>query len=93
MQDIICQNCGSVNDYYVKEAGPHKSAYCNGCDRYIKHLPQNNPISVLPFGMYKGREIKTMIADREIQWLNWILQKPDIKQNLKTAIEDHLKRV
>ncbi len=40
MEDVICRNCGSINDYRTTQAGPHIKATCNGCDKYIKFLPQ-----------------------------------------------------
>lgn len=88
--DITCQRCGNVNDYTVKQAGPHQSAYCNGCGNYIKHLPQNNPIETLPFGKYKGRAIKSLTSDEDIRYLQWLANMPDIKERLKSAILAHI---
>lgn len=90
MPDITCQRCGLVNDYYTKPSGPHTSAYCNGCDSYIKHLPQNNEIKIVPFGKYKGREIGTMLSSEEVRYLKWFVQMPDLRDNVKTAINKHL---
>jgi len=90
MQDIICQRCGNVNDYTVKKSGPHDSAYCNGCDNYIKHLPQNNEIKIVPFGKYKGREISSMLDGEEIRYLQWFADMPDLRENVKKAIHKHL---
>lgn len=87
---IICQNCGNVDDYSVKQAGPHQSAYCNECDAFIKHLPQNNPVSVMPFGKYKGRELKSLKDDEEVRYLQWFIQMPDLKPRIKEAIQSHL---
>lgn len=42
MEDVICRNCGSINDYRTSNAGPHVKATCNGCDKYIKFLSQTN---------------------------------------------------
>lgn len=36
--DIICQRCGSINDYKTEVAGPHLKAICNGCNIYIKFI-------------------------------------------------------
>jgi len=88
--DITCQRCGLVDDYYVKESGPHKSAYCNGCDNYIKHLPQNNEIKIVPFGKYKGREISSMCSNEELRYLQWFVEMPDLRDNVKTAINKYL---
>lgn len=45
----------------------------------------------MPFGQYKGREIKTLIADAEVRYLQWLVEKPDMKPKLKSAIQEHLK--
>jgi len=37
-ETIICQRCGSIDDYYTVHSGPHLKAICNGCDRYIKFI-------------------------------------------------------
>lgn len=90
MEDITCQRCGLANDYEIKQAGPHQSAYCNGCGNYIKHLPQNKPVEIIPFGKYKGRELKSLVSDEEVRYLNWFSQMPDLKPRIKEAIRKHL---
>lgn len=90
MSDIICQRCGSVNDYREEIKGPHKTAICNGCDRYIKHLSQGNP-TVLYFGKYKGRELSSLTSDEEKRYLEW-LSGTNIKAGLKEAIVNHLRK-
>lgn len=35
---VICQRCGSIDDFHVELSGPHLKAICNGCDRYIKFI-------------------------------------------------------
>jgi uncharacterized protein (DUF3820 family) len=92
MQKITCKTCGNIDDYHVKQTGPHQTAYCNGCGTYIKHLPNDSKITIMPFGQYKGREIKTLIADSELRYLEWLVMKPDMKPKLKLAIQEHLKR-
>jgi hypothetical protein len=42
MENVICRNCGSINDYRTSKSGPHIKAVCNSCDKYIKFLPQTN---------------------------------------------------
>lgn len=88
--DITCQHCGLCDDYYVKKSGPHNSAYCNGCGNYIKHLPQNNEIKIVPFGKYKGREISSMRSDEELRYLQWFVEMPNLRDNVKISINKHL---
>lgn len=89
--DIICQRCRSVNNYTERKAGPHISAYCNGCGNYIKHLSQDKPL-ILYFGKYKGRELSSMSSDDELRYLIWLAQAPDMKQKLKDAINLHIRK-
>ena len=46
--DVICQRCGTVNDYEVVLTPPphYAKAICKGCDSFIKFLPN-------PKGAYK----------------------------------------
>ena len=90
MQEIICQRCGSIDDYTIQKSGPHNSAYCNGCGYYIKHIQQNNEIKIIPFGKYKGREIKTMLSEEEVKYLQWFVAMPDLRDNVKASINKHL---
>jgi len=75
MKDVTCTNCGLINDFETRISGPHKSAYCNGCGKYIKHLPQENPKLKLYFGKYIDREISSMTLKEEIEYLKWVLEK------------------
>lgn len=92
-ETITCQRCGLIDDYTIQKSGPHNSAYCNGCGNYIKHLPQNNEIKIVPFGKYKGREIATMRSDEEVRYLQWFVGMPDLRENVKVAINKHLLKV
>jgi uncharacterized protein (DUF3820 family) len=89
MQDITCQNCGLINDYRIQQSGQHQTAYCNGCNKYIKHLPQNQPLKI-HFGKYQGREVNSMVLPDEVKYLGWLLTLENLKGNLRAAIMSHL---
>lgn len=93
MQDqniIICKKCSSVNDYRIEQRGIHQTAFCKVCDSYIKNLPQGKP-ALLYFGKYKEREIQSMVSQEEVDYLKWLVTKPDLKPNsLRESIEQHL---
>jgi uncharacterized protein (DUF3820 family) len=89
MSDITCQKCGLVNDYRISHSGQHQTAYCNNCNAYIKHLPQNQPAK-LHFGKYKGRVISSMQSKDELSYLTWLLSLENLKDNLRGAIQKHL---
>lgn len=89
--DINCQKCGLVNDYSIKQAGPHQSAYCNNCGSYIKHLPQENKPIVFYFGKYKGMALHDMTLPEHVSWLNWFLNHAtNCNEKMRTAIKKHL---
>jgi len=90
-ESIVCTRCGLVDDYRTEKSGPHIKAICNGCDRYIKFLPQGNEEPTLHFGKYKTRTIKSMTSPDETSYLRWILGNlPKLGNVLRTAITDHL---
>lgn len=89
MQEIICKNCGSVNDFRIVE-GTHQTAYCNGCDRYIKHLPRENKDRVIYFGKYKGTRLVDFTTKDHVSWLKWALNSVDLKPQLREEIIKHL---
>lgn len=39
--EVKCNLCGTVNEFYVVESGPHLKAICNHCNRYIKFIPRD----------------------------------------------------
>lgn len=41
-EQIVCRQCGSIDDYRIIPSGPNMKAICNGCDRYIKFIQQHN---------------------------------------------------
>lgn len=89
-QEVTCKKCGSINDYKVEPRGIHQSAFCNGCDAYIKNLPQGKPITLF-FGKFKERTIDSMVALDEINYLKWLSTKSDLKPNsLRDYILKHL---
>ena len=89
--DIKCQTCQAENDYETVQSGPHRTAICNQCGNYIKHLPQDKPVTFY-FGKYKGRELASMKSDEELKYLIWLSSAPDLKPKLKLAIDEHIKR-
>lgn len=91
MVDVVCKNCGLVNDYTTTEAGPHIKAVCNGCDKYIKMLPQAKE-TVLYFGKYKGRSLESLKEKEELSWVQWACRTCSMKPVQKEAFLAHLKK-
>lgn len=84
MNDIICKQCGSIDDYSVERKANNNVATCNGCGRFIKNIPYSEP--ALYFGKFKGKPIKDF-EGKEIEYLYWVRNNPDIwcKLNARTA--------
>ena len=92
MPDIICQNCGSINDYRTVMKSNQQTAWCNGCDCFIKNLPQGKPVK-LYFGKYKDRLLSSMDGVEEVQYLKWLQKQSWCNNILANQISDHLSKV
>jgi|GEM_PF-2352903 hypothetical protein len=87
-EDVICQRCGSINDFTISKPSLHYKATCK-CGTYITNLSENKP-SLLHFGKYKGRAIKSMSTKEEIDYLNWGLSQGIFKGKLKKDIQERI---
>jgi hypothetical protein len=91
MEEIVCPQCGAFEDYHIVESGPHLKAVCNCCDAYIKFIPQPHETPRIFFGKYKGREVRSLVAEEEIRYLQWLYHNANnLKAKTKQAIHDHL---
>ncbi len=84
--DVVCQRCGSVNDFQVQKPSIHYKAVCQ-CGCFIKNLPTNQP-AVLYFGKYQGREVASMRSDEELRYLQWLV---DNSNSLKGRVLEAIK--
>lgn len=84
-KDIVCQKCGTIDDFKVGKSGPNITARCNTCGYWITNLTTNQPV-ILNFGKYKGREVISLKSDEEIRYLQWLVETPNVKGRLKDAI-------
>lgn len=44
-REITCTRCGTVNEYFTNESGPHTQAICNHCKKYIANIPKGIAIN------------------------------------------------
>ena len=92
MPDITCQHCGNMNDYRTIMKSNQLTAWCNGCDSFIKNIPQGKPPQIF-FGKYKDRLISSLTSKEEIEYLQWLVAQKRCKSLLKGQIETHLKSI
>lgn len=85
MEEVVCKNCGSVNDYRTERKSNNDVAYCNGCGKYIKNIPRNEPMFYV--GKYKNIPIS---AIEDMGYLKWALKEMRLTANIRSAIEKRI---
>ena len=81
MEEIICNNCGPVNDYIVERKANNDVATCSRCGRYIKNIPRAVPM--LYVGKYKGIPISEI---EDMNYLKWALKEMKLTAAIRTAM-------
>ena len=85
MEDIKCNKCGSVNDYYTELKANNNVARCNKCDSFIKNIPYEEP--TFHFGKYKDKKVKEV---EDMQYLKWALDKVKLSSSMRTAVTQQI---
>lgn len=85
MENITCLRCGTANEFYIEESGPHTKAICNHCNRYIKFIQKELP--KLYVGKYKGIAISEI---EDIGYLKWALATLHLTSAIKMAIQSRI---
>jgi uncharacterized protein (DUF3820 family) len=85
MEDVVCLNCGLVNEFRTEMRNGQKCAWCTGCDKYIKNIAHSK--ARFYFGKYKGIEI-AKCAD--LSYLEWFLNETAPKANIKKAVIEQI---
>lgn len=85
---IVCDKCGAVDDYNTVMNGPHKTAWCNVCSAYIKHIEQEPPKMYI--GKYKGRFIHEIT---DLEYLIWVSDSLSFGKRTRQAILDRIKEL
>jgi len=92
MDEIICTNCGSINDYKIVRQITFIKIYCNGCNKFIQNYSDHEP--TLYFGKYFGTKIINFNTKDHKDYLIWCRRTPDIwgkfTPKLRDAINDKL---
>jgi len=87
-KQVICRNCGSIDDYWTEFKNGQQVATCNGCNKYIKNIPYQLPKFYV--GKYKG---ETISSNTDLNYLKWFLEKTNPKANIKTAVEERINQL
>jgi hypothetical protein len=89
MENVTCNNCGVIDDYNVIEKSGQRTAYCNGCGKYIKNIPYATKIC-LYIGKYSGIDLNDFNTPEHINYLRWVKQTPDLWKKLKPKVTDKI---
>lgn len=89
-KDIVCLNCGGVNDYRTEMKSGQLTAWCNGCDKYIKNISYQ--VQKFYFGKHKGKAVKE-VEDKN--YLQWFLDNAGIKKSeaMLSALKDRISEI
>jgi len=87
MSEVICQRCGTTNEFYVVPSGPHLKAMCNHCNLYIKFVPQEKEPPKFYFGKYVGKYIHEI---EDMSYLRWAVTNMSLKQHIRDAIQKRI---
>lgn len=92
MPEIICNKCGSVDDFRVELKSNNQVAYCNSCGAYIKNIPYAEPSFY--FGRYKGMKVSDLIDVKDVPYLEWyLLNIQKITPSMKDAIANQIQKI
>lgn len=86
--EIVCKNCGSINDYRTEFKGNQLVAHCNGCGSFIKNIPYKEP--TLYFGKYKDKKVSDI---QDLGYLQWLIDKSVVKANIREAVVNQIQKI
>lgn len=86
MEQIVCQHCGSVDDFKTELKSNQLTAYCNACGTFIKNLPQGKPKFYI--GKYKGCFVHEVDDLKYLQWFSDNIEKKSAA--LRGALADRI---
>jgi hypothetical protein len=85
-KQIVCINCGSIDDYRTEMKANNLTAYCNGCDRFITNIPYKD--AQFYFGKYKGIPVANIT---DLSYLQWAINNiPKLSAHMRAAIHQRI---
>ena len=88
MSDILCQHCGSIDDYRTEMKSGQQVAYCNSCGNYIKNIPYKTPQFYV--GKYEGMPISECT---DISYMEWFMTINKKANRVNAAIQERIKQL
>ncbi len=90
--EVICPNCGLVNDYTITEKANNNVCTCNGCKTFLGNKPKGHDACRIPFGKYKDRLIHD-IALTDVPYLLWYYRecREKLSNGVVKSLEHYLK--
>lgn len=93
MFEVVCKRCGSVDvSLEVREYShaEHIWGTCNDCSNKAALNQRQKPeFFTMPFGKHKGKSVM-MIIEEDRQYAEWVVNKSDLKQNIKSKFQEGL---
>jgi hypothetical protein len=83
---VICKNCGTVDDYRTEVKANNHCAFCNSCGAFIKNIPVSKP--KMHFGKYAGEYIENITDRQYLQWAFNNLERLNVRT--RDAIQKQL---
>lgn len=85
-KQVVCTNCGLVDDYSTELKANNLVAHCNGCGKFITNIPYQVPMFY--FGKYKGIPIASI---EDLSYLQWAIKNIEkLSAHVREAIEHRI---
>jgi len=85
-KEVICKNCGLIDDFSITVKGNNHMAFCNGCRKFIKNVAYESP--KLYIGQYKGKLVSEIKDKHYLEWYIGNVKK--ITSSLHDAISQRI---
>ena len=82
MEQIKCNKCGAIDNFYTELKANNNVARCGVCDAFIKNIPYSTE-KVFYFGKYKGKKVTDV---EDVNYLEWILANTKQSKPMTDAI-------
>lgn len=86
MEQLKCNSCGAIDQYYTTLVSNNNVARCKVCDAFIKNIPYDKPKMYV--GKYKNQLIENI---EDMGYLKWALANmTTLTKSQRDAIENRI---